>query len=78
MKVAKYRTHDKSAGVVMKKLIQHYRNGRNWGDSWLFITKMELTGNLLTDEKYRQHLSTLFTKKNCISSGDRQWENNND
>lgn len=62
----------------MKKLIQHYRNGRNWGDGWLFITKMALTGNLLTDEKYRQHLSTLFTKKNFISSESAdEWNNRN-
>lgn len=43
----------------MNKIIQHYKNGRNLGDSWYFITKMMLTGNLLTDKKYFGYMSTL-------------------
>ena len=44
----------------MKKIIQHYRNARNWGDSWYFITKMMLQGHLLTDEKYKQALKNIL------------------
>lgn len=52
----------------MNKIIQHYRNGRNWGDSWYFITKMMLTGNLLTDEKYKDYLKVSIAYcKDCIT-----------
>ena len=44
----------------MNKIIKHYRNGRSLGDSWYFITKMMLTGNLLTDDKYFQYMSKLI------------------
>lgn len=44
----------------MNKIIQHYRNGRNWGDSWYFITKMMLKGNLLTDYKYFRYMSGIM------------------
>ena len=44
----------------IKNVKQHYRNGRNWGDSWYFITKMMLQGYLLTDERYEQALKNLF------------------
>ena len=46
----------------MKKIIQHYKNGRNWGDSWCFITKMMLTGNLLTDEKHFRYMSGIMKR----------------
>ena len=42
------------------KIVQHYRNGINLGDSFLFITKMALRGHLLTDDKYKQYLDDLF------------------
>ena len=45
---------------MKKKIKQHYRNGRNWGDSWFFITKMMLQGHLLTDEKYNYYLMCEF------------------
>ncbi len=45
---------------MKSKIKQHYRNGKNWGDSWLFITKMMLQGNLLTDEKYDHYLRSKF------------------
>ena len=45
---------------TMKYIKQHYRNGRNWGDTWWFITKMMLKGNLLTDAKYQNHLAEIF------------------
>ena len=44
----------------MRKIKEHYRNGRNWGDSWYFITKMMLTGNLLTNEKYEKVLKNIL------------------
>jgi hypothetical protein len=48
--------------MEMRKIKEHYRNGRNWGDSWYFITKMMLTGNLLTDEKYFRYMSGIMNK----------------
>ena len=42
-------------GEMMNNIVfQHYRNAKNWGDSWLFATKMLLQGHLLTDKKYKQ------------------------
>jgi len=41
-------------------IFQHYRNARNWGDSWLFTTKMLLQGHLLTDKKYKQALKNIL------------------
>ena len=49
------------------KIIQHYRNGRNWGDSWYFITKMALTGNLLTDEAYVDYLDNILLDVEAIT-----------
>ena len=45
---------------MKQKIKQHYRNGRNWGDGWFFITKMMLQGNLLTDDKYNYYLMSKF------------------
>jgi len=42
------------------KIVQHYRNGINLGDSLLFITKMAIQGHLLTDESYLDYLEELF------------------
>jgi hypothetical protein len=50
----------KRRGIIMRKIIQHYRNARNWGDTWYFITKMMLQGHLLTDEKYEQALKNIL------------------
>ena len=48
-------------GEMMNNVIfQHYRNARNWGDSWLFTTKMLLQGHLLTDKKYKQALKNIL------------------
>ena len=44
----------------IKTVNQHYRNGKNWGDSWWFITKMMLKGNLLTDDYYGYYLRGRF------------------
>ena len=44
----------------MKKIIQHYRNAKNWGDTWLFSTKMMFQGHLLTDERYEQALKNIL------------------
>jgi hypothetical protein len=44
------------------KIVQHFRNGINWGDSWWFITKMAIQGHLLTDEKYEKHIQDLFSR----------------
>jgi len=50
-----------SKGEMMNNVIfQHYRNARNWGDSWLFTTKMLLQGHLLTDKKYKQALKNIL------------------
>lgn len=46
----------------MKKIIQHFSNGRNVGDDWWFIIKMLLTGNILTDEKYQLYIDELLTR----------------
>lgn len=44
----------------MKHIIEHYRNGRNLGDDWWFITKMMLQGNLLTNDRYKLFIDQLF------------------
>ena len=44
----------------MKHVIEHYSNGRNLGDSWWFITKMMLQGNLLTNDRYKLYIDQLF------------------
>ena len=44
----------------MKHIIEHYRNGRNLGDDWWFITKMMLQGNLLTNDRYKLYIDQLF------------------
>jgi len=44
------------------RIVQHYRNAINLGDSLLFITKMAVQGHLLTDEKYKQYLDDLFAR----------------
>ena len=51
---------------MSNKIVQHYVNGRNWGDSWYFITKMLLTGNLLTDEKYVDYLNNILLDVEAI------------
>ena len=48
-------------GEIMNNIVfQHYRNAKNWGDSWLFATKMLLQGHLLTDKKYKQALKNIL------------------
>ena len=48
-------------GEMMNNIVfQHYRNAKNWGDSWLFATKMLLQGHLLTDKKYKQALKNIL------------------
>jgi len=42
------------------RVIQHYRNGRNLGDTYFFITKMLLKCNLLTDSKYAHYLDDIW------------------
>ena len=48
-------------------IIQHYRNGRNWGDSWYFITKMLLKGDVLSDEKYVTYLDQILLDVEAIT-----------
>jgi len=50
------------------KIVQHYRNGINLGDSFLFITKMALRGHLLTDESYSSYLEELFHEQDDDTS----------
>ena len=45
---------------MKQQIKQHYRNGRNWGDGWFFITKMMLQGNLLTNDRYKLYIDQLF------------------
>ena len=48
-------------GEMMNNIVfEHYRNAKNWGDSWLFATKMLLQGHLLTDKKYKQALKNIL------------------
>ena len=56
---------------------QHYRNGKNWGDSWWFITKMLIQGNILTDDKYNNYLMGKFGSLYAIT-GIVQPDNCND
>lgn len=43
----------------MNRILQHYRNGRDLGDNWLYITRMALLGKLLTDKKYKAYFAKL-------------------
>ena len=45
-------------------VFQHYRNAKNWGDGWLFTTKMLLQGHLLTDKKYEKSLKNILNNQN--------------
>lgn len=58
-------------------IIQHYRNGRNWGDSWYYITKMLLTGNVLSDEKYVDYLDQILLDVEAITYMEEQIANLN-
>jgi hypothetical protein len=58
-------------------IIQHYRNGRNWGDSWYYITKMLLTGNVLSDEKYVDYLDKILLDVEAITYMEDQIANLN-
>lgn len=58
-------------------IIQHYRNGRNWGDSWYYITKMLLTGNVLSDEKYVTYLDQILLDVEAITYMEEQIANLN-
>lgn len=55
----------------MKHIIEHYRNGRNLGDDWWFITKMMLQGNLLTNDRYKLYIDQLFVDA-AINAGEQQ------
>ena len=55
----------------MKHIIEHYRNGRNLGDDWWFITKMMLQGNLLTNDRYKLYIDQLFVDA-AIDAGEQQ------
>ena len=55
---------------TMKYIKQHYRNGRNWGDTWWFITKMMLKGNLLTDAKYQNRLADYANLPRPMKGGE--------
>jgi len=54
------------------KIIQHYRNGINLGDSLLFITKMAIQGHLLTDKRYACYLETLYDPTHELYIGEQQ------
>jgi len=54
-------------------VFQHYRNAKNWGDSWLFSTKMLLQGHLLTDKKYEKAIKNILNNQN--ENGETKWKN---
>ena len=54
------------------RIVQHYRNGINLGDSLLFITKMAIQGHLLTDERYVCFLNTLLDPTHELFVGEQK------
>ena len=52
------------------RIVQHYRNGINIGDSLLFITKMAVQGHLLTDERYMCFINTLIDPTHPLFVGE--------
>ena len=58
--ILEYASYTNTRRTTMKHIIEHYRNGRNLGDDWWFITKMMLQGNLLTNDRYKLYIDQLF------------------
>ena len=49
------------------KVVQHFYNGRNLGDSWLFIVKRFIMRQWLTDYRYAHYLDSLWDEDKFLS-----------
>lgn len=44
------------------RIVQHFYNGRNLGDNWLFLIKRLMMNQWLTDYRYAHYLDTTWDK----------------
>lgn len=49
------------------KVVQHFYNGRNLGDDWLFLVKRFIMGQWLTDCRYAHYLDSIWDEDKVLS-----------
>ena len=49
------------------KIVQHFYNSRNIGESWYMVFKRLAMGWVLTDYRYAHYLDSMFDEKEFMS-----------
>ena len=49
------------------KIVQHFYNSRNLGESWYMVFKRLAMGWVLTDYRYAHYLDSMFDEKEFMS-----------